>query len=195
MAGIIDRLLDSMKLNDEDDYDDEDLFDEEDDEEDEDFEPAPKRAPRSRRETAPKQEEEDIDDLLAPEPPAAKPRVANNRSSQNNARSNVVPMRSSARGMEVCMIKPSNFDDAREICETLLTGRAVVINLEGIHIEVAQRIIDFTSGACFSMGGNLQMISKYIFIVTPKTVELSGDFQDLVALSEDPGLSSISFNL
>ena len=48
---------------------------------------------------------------------------------------------------------------------------------------------------CVSMGGNLQMISKYIFIVTPKTVELSGDFQDIVALSEDSGLSSISFSL
>ena len=193
MAGIIDRLLDSMKLNDDDDYDDDDLFDDEEDEED-DYEPAPKRPARPRRENTPARDDDNLDDLLAPEPPASKPRAANSRSSQT-AHSNVVPMRTSARGMEVCMIKPSTFDDAREICETLLTGRAVVINLEGIHIEVAQRIIDFTSGACFSMGGNLQMISKYIFIVTPKTVELSGDFQDIVALSEDSGLSSISFSL
>ena len=59
----------------------------------------------------------------------------------------------------------------------------------------AQRIIDFVSGACFSMGGNLQMISKYVFIVTPKSVELSGDFQDIVALTDDTGLSSVSFSL
>jgi cell division inhibitor SepF len=81
--------------------------------------------------------------------------------------------------MEVCMIKPVSVDDARDICDTILSGRAVVINLEGIHVETAQRIIDFTSGACYSLGGNLQKISNYIFIVTPKAIELSGDFQDI----------------
>ena len=44
---------------------------------------------------------------------------------------------------------------------------------------MAQRIIDFTSGATYSMNGNLQKISNYIFIATPESVELSGDFQDL----------------
>ena len=43
-----------------------------------------------------------------------------------------------------------------------------------------QRIIDFTSGATYSMNGNLQKISSYIFIATPESVELSGDFQDLL---------------
>ena len=62
----------------------------------------------------------------------------------------------------------------------LLSGKAVVLNMEGIHTEVAQRIIDFTSGATYSMRGNLQKISSYIFIATPDSVELSGDFQDLL---------------
>ena len=60
-----------------------------------------------------------------------------------------------------------------------LAGKAVVLNMEGINTETAQRIIDFTSGATYSMNGNLQKISSYIFIATPQTVELSGDFQDL----------------
>ena len=47
-------------------------------------------------------------------------------------------------------------------------------------MEVAQRIIDFVSGAAYSMDGNLQRISNYIFIVTPNSVELSGDFQDML---------------
>ena len=55
-----------------------------------------------------------------------------------------------------------------------------MLNMEGIHTEVAQRIIDFTSGATYSMNGNLQKISSYIFIATPETVGLSGDFQDLL---------------
>jgi cell division inhibitor SepF len=53
--------------------------------------------------------------------------------------------------------------------------------MEGLHTEIAQRIIDFASGAAYSMNGNLQKISSYIFIVTPESVELSGDFQDLLS--------------
>ena len=48
-------------------------------------------------------------------------------------------------------------------------------------MEVAQRIIDFTCGATYSMDGNLQKISNYIFIATPSSVELSGDFPELLA--------------
>ena len=82
-------------------------------------------------------------------------------------------------GMEVSMVKPTSIEDAKEICDYLLAGKAVVLNMEGLHTEVAQRIIDFTSGATYSMNGNLQKISNYIFIATPESVELSGDFQDL----------------
>ena len=63
---------------------------------------------------------------------------------------------------------------------------------EGIHMEVAQRIIDFASGATYSMNGNLQKISNYIFIATPETVELSGDFPELLA---DGSLNISGMNL
>ena len=87
----------------------------------------------------------------------------------------------SSRGMEVCVIRPNTIDDAKEITDTLLSGKAVVLNLEGIHVEVSQRIIDYSAGSCYSIGGNLQKITNYIFLVTPASVDVSGDFQDLVA--------------
>ena len=98
----------------------------------------------------------------------------------------VVPMRRS--GMEVTMVKPTSMDSSKDICNYLLSGKAVVLNMEGIHMEVAQRIIDFVSGAAYSMDGNLQRISNYIFIVTPNSVELSGDFQDMLAAGDVSGM-------
>jgi cell division inhibitor SepF len=83
-------------------------------------------------------------------------------------------------GLEVCVIKPTSVDDAREITETLLSGSTVILNLEGLDLEVAQRIIDFTSGATFAINGNLQKISNYIFLVTPTNVGISGDLTDLL---------------
>mgnify|MGYP000212213695 CR=1 FL=1 len=90
-----------------------------------------------------------------------------------------------SNGMEVCVIKPTSIEDAREITETLLANRTVVLNLEGLDVDIAQRIIDFTSGSCFAISGNLQKISHYIFIITPAVVDISGDFQDIFGGSFD----------
>ncbi len=99
--------------------------------------------------------------------------------------SNVIPMRGtkvSEKQMEVCVIKPVSVEDGgRSIADTLLEGRAVILNLEGLQVSVAQRIIDFSSGACYAINGNFQKVSNYIFIITPESVEISGDFQELVS--------------
>lgn len=84
------------------------------------------------------------------------------------------------RRPEVTVVIPSSIEDAQEICEYLLAGKAVVINMEEVkEIGLAQRIIDFTSGATYAINGNLQKISNYIFIASPEQIELSGDFQQL----------------
>ena len=96
----------------------------------------------------------------------------------------IIPMRgtsASEKQMEVCVIKPTSVEDGRVISDTLLDGRAVILNLEGLQVNIAQRIIDFSSGACYSINGNLQKVSNYIFIITPESVEISGDFQELVS--------------
>ena len=99
------------------------------------------------------------------------------------------------RSMEVTMIKPTSMDDSREICDYLLQGKAVVLNMEGLHMEIAQRIIDFTSGAAYSLEGNLQKISNYIFIATPPNVELSGDFQNILAASADVNIGGLNLRV
>ncbi|MGN0158019.1 MAG: cell division protein SepF [Brotaphodocola sp.] len=151
---FLSKIMDTMKLTEEED----DGYFEPDDE----YEAA---RPVKKSLFNSKEAEDDFD-----EPEDTKPRFFG-RSSK------VVPMR---KTMEVSLIKPTSIEDAREICDFLLAGKAVVLNMEGIHTEIAQRIIDFTSGATYSMNGNLQKISNYIFIATPDSVELSGDFQDML---------------
>ncbi len=158
---VMDKFLNYMKLNDEDDdYYDDDYLDDDDIEE-----PAPKKAATIKAvEEEPSRDERSVRKPVQPK---------------------VTPIRQNVRkvagnGMEVCVIKPTSVEDAREITETLLSNRTVVLNLEGLDVDVAQRIIDFTSGSCFAIGGNLQKISHYIFIITPASVDISGDFQDLI---------------
>ena len=180
--GVLDKFLDLMRLSDDDDYEDDEFFD--DDYED-DYEEKPKKGGffRRGRDDSYDAEEDDYDY----EPPARSSRPA--RSGSNNNK--VTPMRQPAArrnnnvSMEVCVIKPNSVEDAREITETLLSGRTVILNLEGLDLEIAQRIIDFTSGAAFAISGNLQKISHYIFIITPAIVDISGDFQEILSGSFD----------
>ena len=78
------------------------------------------------------------------------------------------------------MVKPKSMEDAREITETLLANCTVLLNMEGLDLSIAQRIIDFSSGSCFAIGGGLQKISSYIFIITPASVDVSGDIQEIL---------------
>lgn len=156
--GVTDKLLNFMHLNnEEDDYDD--YYDE------------GEIVANTVRKPAPAMRDDDFDE------PNEKP--------VKRASQKVTPIRpvkkAQGSGMEVCVIKPLSVEDAREITETLLDNRAVVLNLEGLDVEIAQRIIDFASGSTYAINGNLQMISNYIFIITPASVDISGDFQGVLS--------------
>ena len=104
---------------------------------------------------------------------------------QTGTFSKITPMRTSKRSsqaanMEVCVIKPTTMEEAREIADTLVDNSTVILNLEGIDVELAQRIIDFTSGACYSLGGSLQQVSSYIFVLGPYNVDITGDLQNIL---------------
>lgn len=171
--GMMDKFLNVMRLNAD---DDEDFYDEEFYDEEEPYYEEPKKRSFRRENKAAAVEEE----------PAPSKFSAREAKTQSRSSAKVTPMRPSKKSqggsaaMEVCVIKPTSVEDAREITETLLNNRTVVLNLEGLDLEVAQRIIDFTSGSCFAVDGNLQKISNYIFIVTPANVDISGDFQSIM---------------
>ncbi len=160
--GVMDKFLNYMKLND----DEDDFYDDEYSDDEEEVEPAPKKFTSSKAKAVKEEPEYDEE----PQP-------------RKTVQPKVTPIRQARRvptsGMEVCVIKPTSVEDAREITETLLANRTVVLNLEGLDVDVAQRIIDFTSGSCFAISGSLQKISHYIFIITPSSVDVSGDFQDI----------------
>ena len=209
--GVLDKLLDVVKLNDDyedDDFLDDDILDDEDDDflDDEDDEEKPVK--KFFQKFGKKKEEEDFfddeDDEIEEEPVKAEPKQSAPKQTfkaSSTARqekpvrtsSKITPMRSSRRSnipvnMEVCVIKPSSMEDTREIADTLVERSTVVLNLEGIDVELAQRIIDFTSGACYSLGGSLQKVSSYIFILGPDGVDITGDLQNILGSSSTPSV-------
>ena len=64
--------------------------------------------------------------------------------------------------------------------DALLDSCTVILNLEGLDINLAQHIIDFTSGASYSINGSIRKVSSYIFILTPEGVDITGDSQEFL---------------
>ena len=200
---VLDKLLDAVKLNDdydEDDYLDDDLLDSDDDDfldDDQEDKPVKKFFQKFSK----KADDEEVDDFDDEEPVAAAPKqpvktVSIPKVSVKQVRSTsskITPMRSSRKGsqaanMEVCVIRPTSMEDTREIADTLVDNSTVVLNLEGLDMELAQRIIDFTSGACYSLGGSLQKVSSYIFILGPYNVDITGDLQNILGSNPVPSV-------
>ena len=164
--GVMDRFLGYMRLNDDEDdgYDYDDYYDEEE-------QPAEKKSK--------------IKSIKADSYEYDQPRPAKKNADKVTPMPKTSSRTRSGFGMEVRVIKPTTVEDAREITETLLANRTVVLNMEGIDVDVAQRIIDFASGSCYAISGNLQKISHFIFIITPASVDISGDFQEILSGSLD----------
>lgn len=207
--GVLDKLLDVVKLND--DYDDEDfldddILDDEDDFLDDDDEEKPVKKffqkfgkKKDEDDFLDDDEEDEIEEPVKAETKQPAPKASVKASSTVRqdkpvrTSSKITPMRSSRKAnipvnMEVCVIRPSSMEDTREIADTLVDRSTVVLNLEGIDVELAQRIIDFTSGACYSLGGSLQKVSSYIFILGPEGVDITGDLQNILGSSSTPSV-------
>ena len=80
--------------------------------------------------------------------------------------------------MSVVIIKPEEYEDAQEICDQIKSNRPVVVNLEKVEYPVAQRIMDFLSGTCYSLEGSIQRVANNIFIIAPGSVDISGNFKE-----------------
>ena len=51
----------------------------------------------------------------------------------------------------------------------------VILNLQTTDAELAKRLIDFTSGLTYALGGGMQKIADKTFLLTPRNVEVSAE--------------------
>ena len=194
MGKGFDKFLNMIHLNDDDYDDDYDDYDDYDDDYDDDYNdiPAPvvKKKTTKKDTSEPKRETKVSAKKTSKQEQVFQTSQSVAATTASSSRGKIVPMKSKISRGEVCVLRPTVFEDSREISDVLLSGRAAVVNLEGIDLDVAQRIIDFISGSCYAMAGNIEKISNYIFIVTPESIEISGDIHNAIS----SGIRIPSFN-
>ena len=80
--------------------------------------------------------------------------------------------------LKVVVVSIEEFDEAREVADHLRSKKPVVVNLEKLEKDVARRVIDFISGAVYSLGGSIQKVSGGIFLIAPYNVDIMSDVRD-----------------
>lgn len=89
-------------------------------------------------------------------------------------RSNVIGMPGVANGVsEVVVIEPHSFEEMPQVIQTLRERRSVVLNLNVMDPDEAQRAVDFVAGGTYAIDGHQERIGESIFLFTPSCVKVS----------------------
>jgi cell division inhibitor SepF len=73
------------------------------------------------------------------------------------------------------VVAPSSFNHAQEVADKLKVNQPVIVNLQNVDRDLSRRIIDFTSGLCYGIGGQMERVANQVFLLTPSNVEVSAE--------------------
>ena len=139
---------------------------------------APREPVRSSRRRG--RDDDDIDDIFGDDEPAS--RRGRIRAVDDTAEE-PAPRRSRRRASggngggvaSMHVVTPRSFNDAQQVADEFKRSKPVIINLQATDRELSKRLIDFSSGMTYALGGGMQRISQGIFLLTPEDVEVSAE--------------------
>ncbi len=105
-------------------------------------------------------------------------KIRNNMTTESimdgRTKNNVIGMPGLNNGVtEVVVFEPHSFDEMPQVIEALRQRRSVVLNLNIMEPEEAQRAVDFVAGGTYSIDGHQERIGESIFLFTPSCVQVS----------------------
>jgi cell division inhibitor SepF len=83
-----------------------------------------------------------------------------------------VPMTANAKPH---VVVPASFNQAQDVADKFKSNQPVVMNLQGADRELSRRLIDFASGLCYGLGGQMERLVNQVYLLTPSNVEVSAD--------------------
>jgi cell division inhibitor SepF len=149
---------------------------------DRDYEPREVRDTREPRDTRDVRDVRDLRDLreirTPPEPYANEPTVRTlprdePPSGVSIPRPAVMRTATPTTAARVHVVEPHGFNDAQEIGDRVKANQPVIINLQGVARDLQRRLIDFSSGLAYGVGGQMQRVADQVFLLTPSNVEVS----------------------
>lgn len=90
-------------------------------------------------------------------------------------RAPVVPITAAPQkaSFKVLVVEPRSFEEVQTIVDQMRSRRPVILNLEALDKELAQKILNFLNGAIYALGGETQRVAQGIFFFAPQGVDIS----------------------
>jgi len=117
-----------------------------------------------------------VDRRPAPAPerrPGTSGRVRDEPASPPTPRPSVVRTIGPTTAARVHIVEPQGFNDAQEVGDRLKANQPVILNLQGLSRELQRRLIDFSSGLAYAVGGQMARVNTDVFLLKPSDVEVS----------------------
>jgi cell division inhibitor SepF len=126
------------------------------------------------RSVSPQRSSDDWDDgdgggvrvISAPAPEPAEPRGV------------VRPLPTSAKPF---VVSPTGFNDVQQVADKFKRDQPVIINLQGVDRDLRRRLVDFASGLCYGLEGDMEKVAEQVFLLTPHGAEVSDDDRRRIA--------------
>ena len=91
----------------------------------------------------------------------------------SSSMSNVIGMPGTANGIsEVVVMEPRSFEEMPQAIQALRERKSVVLNLNVMDPDQAQRAVDFVAGGTYAIDGHQERIGESIFLFTPSCVSV-----------------------
>lgn len=82
-----------------------------------------------------------------------------------------VPQKQAA--VRVMVVEPRSFEEVQTIVDQMKSRRPVILNLESLDKDLAQKILNFLNGAIYALGGETQRVAAGIFFYAPPGIDVS----------------------
>jgi cell division inhibitor SepF len=92
---------------------------------------------------------------------------------ESHSKNNVIGMPIAGGLTEVIVIEPHSFEEMPQAIQALRERKSVVLNLNIMDPEEAQRAVDFIAGGTYAMDGHQERVGESIFLFTPSCVKVS----------------------
>ncbi|MFT7646008.1 MAG: cell division inhibitor SepF [Candidatus Poriferisodalaceae bacterium] len=70
------------------------------------------------------------------------------------------------------IVSPRSFNDAQQVADRFKADQPIIVNLQAVDRELSRRLIDFTSGLCYALEGNMEKVADNVYLLSPSNVRV-----------------------
>ena len=89
-----------------------------------------------------------------------------------SAASNIVNMTSQASRTKISIQEPLEYEDGAPVIDRISESKTVILNLQMLEPDKKRQIFDFVSGGVYALDGQIQKVTKDIYVLTPKGIQV-----------------------